>query len=166
VIAVTTPDPAGHGKFTPYVSLIDDVSHCVLGRVVVPAPAGSLEQPQWDAAASEFVESVRHTKSAPGGALAVIDPVRPEVVRMIPLPACHAAGLAIGPAGQALVGCGLGGPMIVDPVAGTVLVRYPHRAECCADEVGYDSLNGRYVVAEGGSDGPPRLRSSSHRPYW
>jgi hypothetical protein len=155
LIAVTSPDPSGHGKFTPYLSLIDAKSHHVLGRVRVPAPAGSLEQPQWDPAAGEFIESIRHTPSMPGGALAVIDPVRRQLVKMIALTGCHAAGLAVGPGGQALVGCGLGGPMIVDPVTGRVLVRYPHRLECCADEVGYDALSGRYVVAEGGSDGPP-----------
>jgi hypothetical protein len=156
VIAVTSPDAS-----RPYVSLISarpgrKGRYRVLGRVLIPgAPASSLEQPQWDPDLRAFVESVRRTRTLPGGALVVIDPVRSRLVRMISLKACNPAGLAIGPDDQALAGCSSSGPLIVNPETGRVLVHYPHRTHCCADEVWFDRRDGRYLVAESGSEGPP-----------
>lgn len=153
VTAVTSPD----GRH-PYVSLIRARGRRrVYARIYIPgAPKASLEQPQWDPGLDAFVESVRRTRAMPRGAVAVIDPVRGRLVRMIPLHGtCIPNGLAGGVRSQALAGCGVGGPELISTRTGGQLKRYSGRTHCCADEVAFDALDGRYFVAEAGGEGPP-----------
>lgn len=160
IIFATSPDATTGSRANPFITLIDarpSHHHTILARIRIPqAGVGSLEQPQWDARSGMLVESVRHTAAAPGGAVLVIDPGRRTLERVMPIrTACSPNGLAVGPLGQALVGCGDGGPVLMDLATGEVIKRFTARGHCCSDEVWYSKGTDQYYAAEGGAHGPP-----------
>ncbi len=162
IVAVTSPDAGTADHPRPFVTLIDAKptaagTYRVLARIHIPGvPQGSLEQPQWDAAIGEFVESIRVARHAPQGALALLDPSTGRLTGIIKLlDRCVPGGLAVGLGDDVLAGCNVGGPEMVDVATGREVARYPSRRQCCADEVWFDALDGRYFVAEAGAQGPP-----------
>jgi DNA-binding beta-propeller fold protein YncE len=160
IILATSPDAATGSTPTPFVTLIDarpSSHHAILAKIRIPqAGSGSLEQPAWDAESGMFVESVRHTTGAPNGAVLAIDPVTRKLARVMPIhSACSPNGLAAGPDGQALIGCGNGGPILMDVGTGDVVQRFTLRGHCCSDEVWYSRGTGQYYAAEAGALGPP-----------
>lgn len=157
LIAVSSPDVP-----RPFLTLIDARAvrpghYRVLKKVFFPGVGqGSLEQPQWDPAIGRFVESIRTAASSPNGELAVINPYAGRLQRTIRLTdRCVPGGLAVGPGPEVLAGCNVGGPELVNVVTGAKVARYRARGYCCADEVWWDGLAGRYFVAEAGAVGPP-----------
>lgn len=165
IIAVTSPDAtSATGQATPWVTFIDarpqaDGAHRVLGHVVIPgAGADSIEQPQWDPATQSFVEAVRTTSSQPDGVVVRIDPKRLQVQAVIPVGvSCSPGGLAVGLHGRILLGCNTGAPVLMDVRSGHVLAQYSGHNAGGADEVWYDSADGRFYAAEAGAAGPPPL---------
>jgi len=165
IIAVTSPDAASAAdpaQPTPWVTLVDarsgaDRKHHVLGRVLIPgAGAGSIEQPQWDPQTSTFVEAVRATGDFPHGAVVRIDPRKARLESVLPISGtCSPGGLAVGMNDETLLGCGDGGPAIMDLTTGEIVARYDDKNACCADEVWFDHADGRYYAAEAGATGPP-----------
>lgn len=162
IIAVTSPD-AGTAKHPrPFITLIDarpsaGRRYRVLGKIRVPGvPGGSLEQPRWDPSTGRFVESVRVAKGSPNGELALIDPLSRKLTGTIRLrDRCVPGGLAVGVADEVLAGCNVGGPELVNVVTGRSVKRFSGKRQCCADEVWFDALDGRYFAAEAGAQGPP-----------
>jgi DNA-binding beta-propeller fold protein YncE len=165
IIAVTSPDAtSASGAATPWVTLIDarpDAAgtHRILGHVVIPgAGADSIEQPQWDPSTRSFVESIRATNDLPSGAVARIDPVHVRLQALFPIDeTCHPGGLAVGQHGQLLLGCNDGAPVLIDSATGQVLANYSGHDAGGADEVWYNTVDGRFYAAEAGAAGPPPL---------
>jgi DNA-binding beta-propeller fold protein YncE len=84
------------------------------------------------------------------GAVAVIDPTGIKLDAMFGLSQfCSPAGLAIGPDREAVLGCDSAPPVIIDRGNGAILATLTEA--CCADEVWYNSADGRYYVADGGN---------------
>lgn len=144
VIIVTNP-----GDATPQVTLINAVSHRVLGHVVIPnAGPSTIEQPQWDPITNRFLVAVEATSANPNGEIAVIDPRAVSLEKVLPLTQpCGPAGLAIGPGSDVLLGCSKAGPIIIDRGTGTVKATLTQASG--ADEVWYSPSDGRYYAAEG-----------------
>jgi len=144
VIIVTNP-----GDSPPRVTLINAVSHRVLGHVAIPnAGPNAIEQPQWDPLTQRFLVAVGATSDHPNGEIAVIDPRTLSLDKIFALTKpCSPAGLAIGPGRDALIGCASAGPIIVDRVTGAL--RASPLQACCGDEVWYSASDGRYYAAEG-----------------
>lgn len=164
IIAVTSPDATSDtGAAAPWVTFIDarpqtDGTHRVLGHVVIPgAGADSIEQPQWDPATGSFVEAVRAT-SQPDGVVVRLDPKRLQVQAVIPVGVtCSPGGLAVGPHARILLGCNNGAPVLMDARSGHVLAQYSGHNAGGADEVWYNTADGRFYAAEAGAAGPPPL---------
>ena len=165
IIAVTSPDAtSGSGTATPWVTLIDATprangTHRVLGHVVIPgAGPDSIEQPQWDPATGTFVEAVRATGDLPGGEVVRIDPKGIRVQAILPIDVtCNPGGLAVGLHAQILLGCNTGAPVLMNAVSGEVIAQYSGHNASGADEVWFNSADGRFYAAEAGAAGPPPL---------
>jgi DNA-binding beta-propeller fold protein YncE len=156
VILVTNPAEGTTADPTPYVTLIDarPNHHHVLGHVSIPgAGLDSIEQPKYDPTTGKFLVSVRQTTAVANGmngAVAVIDPTGIKLDAMFGLSQfCSPAGLAIGPDREAVLGCDSAPPVIIDRSNGAILATLTEA--CCADEVWYNSADGRYYVADGGN---------------
>ena len=130
IIAATSPDaitPGGHAP-APHVTLINAQADRkgkfrVIGEVAIPgAGPGSIEQPQWDAHNKVFVEAIRATTDFPHGEVAVIDPIHVRLQALLPIDGqCNPGGLAVGPGDQALLGCNVGAPAIINTSTGRIL---------------------------------------------
>ena len=165
IVAVTSPDAvsaADPTRPTPWVTLVDarpgaGGRHRILGRALIPgATAGSIEQPQWDPRTSTFVEAVGATVDFPHGVVVRIDPREARVTSVLPISGnCSPRGLAVGVHHEALLGCVDGGPALMDLSTGEIVARYDNTGACCADEVWFNSADGRYYAAEAGATGPP-----------
>jgi hypothetical protein len=154
-ILVTNPSES-----PPFVTVIDASSgppfkvlaHISLGKQV---PTDSIEQPQFDPLTGRFLVSVR--KAVPGdkrGEVAVVNPVTLRVEKLLRLRAnCNPAGMALGPAGDVLLGCDSAPPVIIDRRSGKPdTLRFgPFATSCCADEVWFNPGDGRYYVADAGT---------------
>lgn len=115
VVLVANPDEAH-----PFISLIDAKDF----RVLAVLPVASAEAPVWDAAYQRFLLSMPGTATGTGGGIAVLPitfPFHLRISQFLPVPACAPAGLTLGPQGQALVGCHLGGARLVQTRSGKIL---------------------------------------------
>jgi DNA-binding beta-propeller fold protein YncE len=156
IIIVTNPAEGTVGHPTPYVTLIDarPHHHHVIGHVSIPgAGLDSIEQPKYDPTSGKFLVSVRVTNAVANGtngAMATIDPRAVHLDALIGLTQfCSPAGLAIGPRGEALLGCDSAPPVIIDRGTAAIVASFPEA--CCADAVWFNPADGRYYAAEGGN---------------
>ncbi|WP_329742196.1 cytochrome C nitrite reductase [Dyella sp. A6] len=91
----------------PFVSFVSTApGHRILDKLSFPQATGGLEQPLWNPNDGKVYLSVPvldHHKA--DGGIAVIDPVKHRLLRMIHVHECMPAGLALGPHDHLLVGC-------------------------------------------------------------
>ncbi len=129
----------------PFATFISVTKRTILGKLAFSDADGGLEAPVFDAETHLFYLSVPKNKQYPGGAVAVVDPVRQRLVREYPLPACDPSGIALDPANQELLlGCS-GHPVIVSAPTGQVVATVLQTSGC--DEVWYDRGDQRFYLA-------------------
>ncbi len=91
----------------PFVTFISVLAgHRILGKLEFPRATASLEHAVWSAKTGLYYLTIPELDSnhAKGG-LAVIDPRRRTVLRMIPVDQCGPNAVALGPNEQLLIGC-------------------------------------------------------------
>lgn len=128
----------------PFASFISVTRRKLMGRIVFGEAMQGLEAPAWDAVTHKFYVSVPATRSAPGGEIAVIDPLSMQVVATYPVSNCTPSGLALGPNQNLLLGCS-GHPLILDVTSGRVIATIAQVNGC--DEVWYNAGDRRYYLA-------------------
>ena len=90
--------------------------------------------------------SVPEVTTAPGGAVAVIDPRTHMRVGLFPVQSCGPAGLALGPKQQLLIGCGdPTAEQVMDARTGSIVATIAQVSG--ADEVWYNPGDKHYYVA-------------------
>ncbi len=148
----------------PIINLISTRSRKLVGRVPVPEATDGAEQPLWDPVSGLLYVSIPvldHVKAH--GAIAVLNPRRQTLLKLIFLEKCMPAGLALGPHDDLLVGCSddavaAGFParsLIVDASSGRIVARLPQVGG--SDEVYSDARAGRYYLAAVANPGGPVL---------
>src|SRR5438552_9272594 len=90
----------------PFVTAVDAQTRAIVAKITFADATAGLEQPVWDPETQLFYMSVPEATTAPGGAVAVIDPRTHMRVGLFPVQSCGPAGLALGPKQQLLIGCG------------------------------------------------------------
>jgi hypothetical protein len=103
---------ANNADTPPFITMINTDTHKILGKVVfdgtngTPDATNGIEQSKWSPKTGMFYVSVPQVGSdtAQGG-VSVIDPKTMQVVATHLVQYCSPAGLALGPANQALIGC-------------------------------------------------------------
>ncbi|HEX9464558.1 MAG TPA: cytochrome C nitrite reductase [Alphaproteobacteria bacterium] len=137
---------ANNADTPPFLTFISSKpGHAVLGKLPFPTATDGIEQCQWWSQTGLVYLSVPQINNAnEGGEVAVIDPRTRTVVNAFPQN-CSPAGLAIGPNGQALVGCnGTNGIRIIRLTDGSVVQTYNVNG---ADEAWFNPGDGHYFVA-------------------
>jgi len=130
----------------PFASLIDTQTRTVVAKITFDDATAGLEQPVWDPATHLFYMSVPEAVAAPGGAVAVIDPLTRSRVGLFPVKNCGPAGLALGPKQQLLLGCGdQTAVQVMDARTGDVVATISQVSG--ADEVWYNPGDKHYYVA-------------------
>lgn len=137
---------ANNADTPPFLTFISSKpGHAVLGKLSFPTATNGIEQCQWWSQTGLVYLSVPQINNAnEGGEVAVIDPNTRTVVNAFPQN-CSPAGLAIGPNGQAMVGCnGTNGIRIIRLTDGSVVQTFPVNG---ADEAWFNPGDGHYFVA-------------------
>jgi DNA-binding beta-propeller fold protein YncE len=153
VIMITNPDDD-----PPFVTLISTANRTVLGKIAFPEATDGIEQPVWDPGTQRFYQAIPETKTNPGGAIAVIDPVAMKVSHEIPLALCFPHGLTLGPNQELLVGCSKekdARSIIVDMRTGSVVATITEVGG--SDQVWYNPGDKRYYLAARANPGGPVL---------
>lgn len=103
---------ANNADAPPFVTVFDTKTDQIVGKITfdgtngTPDATNGIEQPQWSSQTGMIYVSVPQVGSDPAtGGLAVIDPHTLKVVTTFPVQNCSPAGLTMGPAHQALIGC-------------------------------------------------------------
>jgi DNA-binding beta-propeller fold protein YncE len=153
IVLIANPDdePA-------FVTLISTATRTVLGKIVFSEATDGIEQPVWDPATQHFYQAVPETKTNPGGAIAVIDPVAMKVLHEIPLTLCFPHGLAVGPNQEMMVGCSKekdARSIIVNLRSGAVVATLTEVGG--SDQVWYNPGDQRYYLAARANPGGPVL---------
>lgn len=127
-------DPAGK------LVILDALQHRRLGAVSL---SKGLEQPRWDSASGRV-----YVSDADRNSIYSVDPGAQHVVAEWKLPvACGPTGMGLdGKAGQALVGCGSGGQVVVWDVRKGRSLTVIHGI-ASVDQVVFDAAAGRYFAA-------------------
>src|SRR5215470_3009566 len=102
----------------PYATLISTKKgHKVIAKITFNDATDGAEQPAYNSADGLFYVSIPELKKdGKKGAVAVIDPKKGKLVKMLPVDTCHPNGLAFGPSGNFALGCtanGKGMPAII-----------------------------------------------------
>ena len=130
---------------TPFATFISVTKRAIVGKLVFAGASGGLEAPVFDAQTHRFYLSVPANKQEPSGAVAVVDPLTPRLVREYPLPACDPSGIALDPTNQdLLLGCA-GHPVIISALNGQVEATIWQTSGC--DEVWYNRGDRRFYLA-------------------
>lgn len=136
--------------------------HALIGKVSFPDATDGAEQPAYNPVDGLFYMSIPELgKDAKKGAVAVIDPKTAKLVKMIPVENCHPAGLAFGPDGNFILGCGADGKdmpavtTIMNAKSGSVVAVV--EGVGAADMVDYNARNGQYYTASRNNPGGPVL---------
>jgi DNA-binding beta-propeller fold protein YncE len=147
----------------PFVTLISTKpDHKILGKVTFPDATDGAEQPAYNPADGMFYVAIPELGKDPKrGAVAVIDPKTAKLVKMLPVENCRPAGLAFGPNGNFLLGCGADGKempavmTIMNAKTGKTVAVVPGIGG--ADMVDYNAKNGQYYTASRNNPGGPVL---------
>jgi len=153
VVLVTNPDDD-----PPFVTLISTASRAVLGKISFPEATDGVEQPVWDPGTQRFYQAIPETKTNPGGAIAVIDPVAMKVTHELPLILCFPHGLAVGPNQEMVVGCSKekdARSIILNVRTGAVVATLTEVGG--SDQVWYNPGDQRYYLAARANPGGPVL---------
>src|SRR5215470_4891216 len=153
IILVTNPDDD-----PPFVTLISTTTRTVIGKIPFPDATDGVEQPVWESQTQRFYQAIPETKTNPGGAIAVIDPVAMKVTQEFPLTLCFPHGLAVGPNQEMAVGCSKekdARSMIVNVRTGAVVATLTEVGG--SDQVWYNRGDQRYYLAARANPGGPVL---------
>jgi len=153
VVVVANPDDD-----PPFVTLISTATRTILGKITFPDATDGIEQPAWDPETQRFYQAIPETKTHPGGAVAVIDPVAMRVTHEMLLSLCFPHGLAVGPNHEMMVGCSKekdARSIIVDLRTGAVVATLTDVGG--SDQVWYNTGDHRYYLAARANPGGPVL---------
>jgi len=149
----------------PFVTLISTrPGHKILRQIFFPEATNGIEQSQWSPKTGLFYLNLPEVNPKTGdGQVVVIDPERLRIVQRFPTHNCEAAGMALGPDNQALLGCA-GGPstggtplpnesQVIDLRNGHVVAVFPQVGG--SDEVWFNpGDNHYYLAARNNTTGP------------
>jgi DNA-binding beta-propeller fold protein YncE len=148
----------------PFVTLISTKKgNKILGKIDFEDATDGLEQPAYNPADGMIYVSVPELKKeATKGGVAVIDPRKAVVVKILPVDNCHPNGLVFGPANVAALGCTAEGKENMPPIitlldvkTGAVVKNVPGIG--AADMVAYDRKLGQFYTASRNMPGGPVL---------
>jgi hypothetical protein len=149
----------------PFITFISTKpGHKILRQIFFPEATNGIEQSQWSPKTGLFYLNLPEVDPKTGdGQVVVIDPERLRIVQRFPTHNCEAAGLALGPDNQALLGCA-GGPstggtplpnesQVIDLRNGHVVKTFPQVGG--SDEVWFNpGDNHYYLAARNNTSGP------------
>ena len=147
----------------PFATLVSTKrGHKILAKVTFEDATDGAEQPAYNPADGMFYVSIPEIKKdAKTGAVAVIDPRKGALVKMLSVENCHPAGIAFGPRGNFVLGCTANGkempPIITIMSAKTGKVVANVADIGGADMVAYDSKTGQYYTGSRAMPGGPLL---------
>lgn len=150
----------------PFITFISTKHrHKVLGQIFFPEATNGIEQSQWSPKTGLFYLNLPEVNPNTGeGQVVVIDPHKLRIVHRFATHDCEAAGLALGPDNQALLGCAGGTPtnstkplpnesQVIDIRNGHVIATFPEVGG--SDEVWFNpGDNHYYLAARSNASGP------------
>ena len=146
--------------FTTFISTRP--GHKIIGKVITPEATDGNEQPIYNPADGLVYHSIPVLNDDPTkGGVAVLDPRKATLVKMLTVDNCKPQGLAFGPNGNFVLGCNVNGdkmPAIITIMnykTGKVIATVPDIGG--ADMVDYNKRNNQYYVAAGALKGGPAL---------
>ncbi|RFB76709.1 cytochrome C nitrite reductase [Methylovirgula sp. 4M-Z18] len=157
IVANDSDKPA----FDTFISA--DHDHAVLGKLEMPDASDGIEQPSYVPSIGKFIQSVPIYKEEKTGGIAVIDPVKRTLDKIIPLDQCEPAGSALGPNSDVLMGCKAGDSAPDLPAHSVIVDVAKEKAVATveqiggSDEVWYNPGNKMYFLAARDFTGGPML---------
>ncbi|HEV8016037.1 MAG TPA: hypothetical protein VGP48_10910 [Stellaceae bacterium] len=156
------PCPATAPKVNFITLVSTKPNHKVLARIVfngahgTPNALGGIEQARWNPINGLFYIATPTDGGNASGAIAIVDPRKLRAVGKLELTNnCSPAGMFIGPAQSAVLGCGNGPVQVVDLLSGQVDALVPQVGQVPGcDEVWYDRGQNHYLLACGPATGP------------
>ncbi len=148
----------------PFATLISTKKgHKVIAKIPFPNATDGAEQPAYNPANGMFYVSIPELdKDAKKNGVAVIDPKKGTLVKMIAVQNCHPNGLAFGPGGNFALGCTANGkegmPAIITVMnykTEKVVKEVPEIG--AADMVAYNPKTGQYYTGSRGMPEGPVL---------
>lgn len=147
----------------PYATLISTKKgHKVIAKIEFPDATDGAEQPAYNPADGLFYVSIPELKKdEKKGGVAIIDPKKGKLVKMLAVDNCHPNGLAFGPGGNFALGCTANGkemPAIITIMnykSGKVVKEVPNIG--AADMVAYSPKTGQYYTGSRGMPEGPVL---------
>jgi DNA-binding beta-propeller fold protein YncE len=147
----------------PYATLISTKKgHKVIAKIAFADATDGAEQPAYNPADGLFYVAIPELKKdEKKGGVAVIDPKKGKLVKLLPVDNCHPNGLAFGPGGNFALGCTANGkemPAIITIMnyrTGKVVKNVPDIG--AADMVSYNPKTGQYYTGSRGMPGGPVL---------
>ncbi|MBI1776375.1 MAG: cytochrome C nitrite reductase [Proteobacteria bacterium] len=155
---------ANNADEPPFATLISNKpGYKVLAKIPLPDASDGIEQPVYYPPNGMFYMSVPELKGQKGkGGVAVIDPRKGRLVKMLPVDGCIPAGLARGPGANLVIGCNAGGEdglpsviVVINANTGAVVKSIPGIG--AADMVAYNPKAGQYYTASRAMKGGPVL---------
>ena len=147
----------------PFATLVSTKpGHKILAKVTFEDATDGAEQPAYNPADGMFYIAIPELKKdAKKGGVAVIDPRKGALVKMLSVENCHPAGLAFGPRGNFVLGCTANGkempPIIAIMSAKTGKVVKNVADIGGADMVSYNPTTDQYYTASRAMPGEPLL---------
>jgi len=147
----------------PFASLVSTKpGHKILAKIAFPDATDGAEQPAYNPGDGMFYVSIPELKKdEKKGAVAVIDPRKGTLARMLPVDGCHPNGLAFGANGDFVLGCTANGKempaviVIMNAKTGKVAKSVPDIGG--ADMVAFNPKLGQYYTASRSMPGGPVL---------
>jgi DNA-binding beta-propeller fold protein YncE len=148
----------------PFVTFISTRTRQVVGRLALKRASDGAEQPVWNPASGLIYLSIPSLDGNKArGAVAVINPRTRRLVKLMPVPKCMPAGLALGPHDDLLLGCSDDGvaagfparSFVMSAATGRLVASLPQVGG--SDEVWSDLKAGRYYLAAAANTGGPVL---------
>ena len=137
----------------PFATLLSmKPDHKVLGKIVFSDATDGAEQPAYNPADGMFYVSIPEIGKDPRrGGVAVVDPRKGEIIKMLSPQMCHPNGIAFGPDGNFVLGCAANGErgmpavtLIMNAKTGSTVAAIPGIGG--ADMVAYSARNNQYYI--------------------
>ncbi len=155
----------------PFVTLIDVTTNAIIAKTVfdgtgtTPSAPGGISQPAYNAVTGSFFVAIPQigTSATDPGGVSEINAATGAVLRTISLASlgittCSPSGLAVGPGGRLLVGCGNPSQsLILDPTNGGAQIVASITQTSGSSEVWYDPSSQNYFLASLNNPGGPVL---------